>query len=106
VAQGAYTAYLEVNVEGDYNQHYDDETYPTPEGNVGTYWAMAYGYPYRGQPSVVYAVDFHTLMPAPSGRRCPWDTARCTAKTERCAPWTAPSRTTRAWPLAAVRTGC
>jgi hypothetical protein len=33
--EGAYTAYLEVNVEGDYNQHYDDETYPTP---TGRYW--------------------------------------------------------------------
>ncbi|MBK6808373.1 MAG: hypothetical protein IPG81_05610 [Sandaracinaceae bacterium] len=68
---GAYTAYLEVNVEGDYNQHYDDETYPTPEGNNWDYWAMAYGYPYRGQPSVVYAVTFHTLMPGTLGTPTP-----------------------------------
>ena len=64
---GAYTAYLEVNVEGDYNQHYDDETYPPPEGNYWDYWAMAYGYPYRGQPSVVYAVPFNTLVPGTVG---------------------------------------
>lgn len=68
---GAYTAYLEVNVEGDYNQHYDDDSYPTPNSMWWDYWAMSYGYPYRGQPSVVYAVNFHTQMPATSGASVP-----------------------------------
>jgi hypothetical protein len=61
--EGAYTAYLEVNVEGDYNTHWDDETYPTPDSARWDVYAVDYGYPYRGQPSVVYAVDFHTQTP-------------------------------------------
>jgi hypothetical protein len=55
---GSYVAYLEVNVEGDYNDHYDDETYPTPVSDRWDYWAQAYGYPYRGQPSLVFSVPF------------------------------------------------
>lgn len=57
---GDYVAYLEINVEGDYNERYNDSTLPTPTDPDGTwdYWAMNYGYPYRGQPSVVYAVPF------------------------------------------------
>ena len=63
---GDYVAYLEINTEGDYNSTYNDSTYPTPcapwdscpRGDVWDYWAVNYGYPYRGQPSVVFAVPF------------------------------------------------
>jgi hypothetical protein len=55
---GDYVVYVEVNVEGDYNATFDDTTYPTPTtpAAMWDYWAMAFGYAYRGQPSVVYAV--------------------------------------------------
>jgi len=55
---GDYTAWIEVNVEGDYNETFNDETYPTPLSDMWDVWAETYGYPYRGQPSVVYAVPF------------------------------------------------
>lgn len=60
---GDYRACLEINVEGDYNDVWNERTFPTP-GNPtpGTLWwdswAMSYGYPYRGQPSVVYCTEF------------------------------------------------
>lgn len=59
-APGAYRACLEINVEGDYNDVYNDATYPTPTSPAETWdnWAINYGYPYRGQPSVVYCVPF------------------------------------------------
>lgn len=69
---GAYIAYLEVNVEGDYNGTYDDESYPTPDSPYWDYWAITYGYPYRGQPSVIYAVPFHTGMPDTFGTATPY----------------------------------
>jgi hypothetical protein len=57
---GEYVAFIEVNTEGDYNGTYNETTLPTPEAPPGTwdYWAVTYGYPYRGQPSVVYRVPF------------------------------------------------
>lgn len=58
-AAGDYVLYVEVNVEGDYNDEYDPERFPTPslgENLHWDFWAKTYGYPYRGQPSVVYAV--------------------------------------------------
>lgn len=57
---GEYVAFLEINVEGDYNTHHDDTTHPTPRNPSGMwdYWATNYGYPYRGQPSVLYRVPF------------------------------------------------
>jgi len=56
---GDYVAYVEVNVEGDYNPNWNDVRFPTPIlGDRWDYWAQNYGYPYRGQPSVVYAVPF------------------------------------------------
>ncbi|MGD8861091.1 MAG: hypothetical protein PVI30_13880 [Myxococcales bacterium] len=80
---GDYRVCLEINVEGDYNETYNDEVYPmptTPEGTWDT-WAMTYGYAYRGQPSVVYCVDaaiggdemvaFDTAEPA--GTTGSWD---------------------------------
>ena len=57
---GEYVAYLEVNVEGDYNERFNERTFPTPVTPTGLWdsWAMGYGYAYRGQPSVVYRVPF------------------------------------------------
>jgi hypothetical protein len=60
----SYTLYVEVNVEGDYNEHFDQNLYPTPDQPAKAWdtWAMTYGYPYRGQPSVVYALPFQLNM--------------------------------------------
>ena len=57
---GSYVAWIEVNVEGDYNEAFDDTTHPTPRnpGDKWDYWAINYGYPYRGQPSIVYRLPF------------------------------------------------
>lgn len=57
---GDYVAYVEANLEGDYNAAFNDVTYPTPAraGDIWDSWAHDYGYPYRGQPSVVYAIPF------------------------------------------------
>lgn len=57
---GSYVAYIEVGVEGDYNDVFNDTTNPTPMSPSGRwdFWAISYGYPYRGQPSVVYRVPF------------------------------------------------
>jgi hypothetical protein len=57
---GAYRACIEINVEGDYNQRFGPEAYPTPQTPMESWdsYALDYGYPYRGQPSVVYCVDF------------------------------------------------
>jgi hypothetical protein len=60
---GDYVAYVEVNTEGDYNGTFSTSLYPTPQSTDWDSWAMSYGYPYRGQPSVVYSVPF-TLGPA------------------------------------------
>ncbi len=60
---GDYRACIEANVEGDYNDTFNDKTLPTPTGPGQSQswdsWATGYGYPYRGQPSVVYCTDFH-----------------------------------------------
>lgn len=58
---GDYVLWVEVNVEGDYNDRWNPERFPTPQLGGTEYWdfwAKTYGYPYRGQPSVVYAVPF------------------------------------------------
>jgi hypothetical protein len=57
---GDYRLMVEAHVEGDYNTAFDDTRYPTPSAPSEAWdsWAKDYGYPYRGQPSVVYAVDF------------------------------------------------
>jgi len=61
---GEYVIRVEVNTEGDYNDEWNPERFPTPTNPDGEWdvWAMTYGYPYRGQPSVVYSVPF-TLGP-------------------------------------------
>jgi hypothetical protein len=69
---GDYRACIEINVEGDYNATFNDGALPTPTqpamcpratGSLGgtcwDSWAITFGYPYRGQPSVVYCTDFH-----------------------------------------------
>lgn len=57
---GEYVAWIEVNTEGDYNDAYNPDRFPTPVGPEGEWdsWAINYGYPYRGQPSVVFRVPF------------------------------------------------
>ena len=56
--EGDYTVFVEVNVEGDYAPGWDATARPTPRAPGGRWdsWAMSYGYPYRGQPSVIYEV--------------------------------------------------
>ncbi len=58
--ESRYTLYIEVSVEGDYNDTYNDTRFPTPDlpQNSWDTWARTFGYPYRGQPSVVYALPF------------------------------------------------
>jgi hypothetical protein len=56
--QGEYVAWLEINTEGDYNAVFSDVTFPTPRQGDWDSWATGTGYPYRGQPSVVYSVPF------------------------------------------------
>lgn len=62
---GEYKVFVEVGVEGDYSDRYSPEQFPTPiDPTPAVYddnwdsWAVSYGYPYRGQPSVVYAIPF------------------------------------------------
>ncbi len=69
---GDYLAYLEINTEGDYNASYNDFLYPTPTGSDWDMWAVTYGYPFRGQPSVVFRVEIH--VPA-SDQTWPTDVA-------------------------------
>jgi hypothetical protein len=59
-AAGEYRACVEINTEGDYNDVWNDLTLPVPHSPPDKWdsWAMNYGYPYRGQPSVVYCTDF------------------------------------------------
>jgi hypothetical protein len=58
--QGDYVAWIEVNVEGDYNSAFNDKNLPTPIDPNGEWdsWAIDSGYPYRGQPSVVFQAPF------------------------------------------------
>jgi hypothetical protein len=53
---GAALAFLEINSEGDYNASYDSTIYPTPTLPAAAWdsWAQSFGYPFRGQPSVVF----------------------------------------------------
>lgn len=57
---GRYWLYVEISTEGDHNDYYSIARFPTP-GTSGPNpsgdwdsWARNYGYPYRGQPSIVY----------------------------------------------------
>lgn len=57
---GAYVAWIEINTEGDYNDTWNDKNYPTPKGTADQWdsWAMTFGYPFRGQPSIAYRLPF------------------------------------------------
>jgi hypothetical protein len=70
-ADGDYVAWVEVNVEGDYNDTFNSQTYPMPTTPAGEWdtWAISqgYGYPYRGQPSVVFSVPFTLGMAGTTG---------------------------------------
>ena len=57
-ADGQYVAFFEINVEGDYSNAHDANTYPRPNSDGYDSWAKTYGYAYRGQPSVVYRIPF------------------------------------------------
>ncbi|MBO6940031.1 MAG: hypothetical protein JJ863_33985 [Deltaproteobacteria bacterium] len=57
-ANGDYVMYIEVNVEGDYHGSWGPAMYPTPNGESWDIWAETYGYAYRGQPTIVYAIPF------------------------------------------------
>jgi len=58
---GAYAAFIEVNVEGDYNARWNKDTYPTASTPVDDWdqYTQMYGYAYRGQPSLVWKVTFN-----------------------------------------------
>jgi hypothetical protein len=58
--EGNYRACLEINVEGDYDEQFSASSMPTPDKPMQAWdvYALMYGYPYRGQPSVLYCVDF------------------------------------------------
>ncbi len=68
-----YTLFVEANVEGDYNQSWNDQRFPTPTQPNARWddWSMRYGYPYRGQPSVVYALPFSFTSAQPITTRVP-----------------------------------
>jgi len=55
-----FVAWMEVSVEGDHNAVFSEDAHPTPKTPSGDWdsWAMTYGYPYLGQPSVVFRVPF------------------------------------------------
>jgi hypothetical protein len=55
---GEYVAWVEVNTEGDYNNTFNEVTHRTPQSADWDSWARDYGYPFRGQPSVVFRVPF------------------------------------------------
>jgi hypothetical protein len=75
---GTYYVYVEVNVEGDYGPGWGPDQYPTPRSGAGSlseqwdYWAMNYGYPYRGQPSVVYRVPVQIGQSQVVGEEIPY----------------------------------
>lgn len=47
---------VEVHTEGDYNDAYGPTSLPTPTmpAEAWDWWSQNYGYPYRGQPSVLF----------------------------------------------------
>jgi hypothetical protein len=57
---GSYDAYIEVNVEGDYSAAWSTQRFPTPKTPMADRdsFSIDYGYPYRGQPSIVWKVSF------------------------------------------------
>ena len=80
---GEYRACVEINVEGDHNDTFSIAAFPTPVQPTQMWdsWATGYGYPYRGQPSVVYCADVtiggsedaHYTVDEPVGSSGGWD---------------------------------
>ncbi|MET0283026.1 MAG: CFI-box-CTERM domain-containing protein, partial [Polyangiales bacterium] len=68
-----YVLYVEVNTEGDYGGNWNATRFPTPNQPMKSWdtWARQFGYPYRGQPSVVYAMPFTMNSAAPINARAP-----------------------------------
>jgi len=75
---GEYVVWVEANTEGDHAPGWDPSIYPTPRQPSGRWdsWAIGYGYPYRGQPSIVYRLpivisqaggEWSTAVPAGYG---------------------------------------
>ncbi len=60
--EGEYVLFVEVNTEGDHNEIYSTAAFPSPDADKSSTlwdsWSRDYGYPYRGQPSVVYRLPF------------------------------------------------
>lgn len=55
---GDYILYVEANTERDHNASWSTAAHPTPQSEMYDYWAKAYGFAYRGQPSIVYSLPF------------------------------------------------
>lgn len=57
--EGLVTLTVEANQEGDYGPAHGPDLFPTPTEptEAWDYWAIHYGYPYRGQPSVLFDID-------------------------------------------------
>lgn len=60
MVNGDYVVYLEVNTERDLNDTWTEAAHPTPTVDTVNWdsWS-AYGYAYRGQPSILYQVPIH-----------------------------------------------
>ncbi len=58
---GEYVIFVEANTEGDHGPGWDVERFPTPRAPEGEWdgFAIGEGYPYRGQPSVLYRVPVY-----------------------------------------------
>lgn len=56
---GDYVVFVEANTEGDHAPGWDEVVFPTPRGPAAEWdgFAIGEGYPYRGQPSVLYRVE-------------------------------------------------
>jgi hypothetical protein len=70
---GDAVAFLEINTEGDYDGSYNDMLFPTPTLPDGAWdsWALMYGYPFRGQPSVVFQLAVHVGSAGTASARDP-----------------------------------
>jgi hypothetical protein len=60
-ADGEYVVFVEANTEGDHAPSWDESRFPTPTEPSAQWdiFAVGEGYPYRGQPSVLYRVPVH-----------------------------------------------
>ena len=107
---GDYVAYLEINTEGDYNGIFNSTAYPTPQSSDWDSWAMSYGYPYRGQPSVVFASRSRSGRPATflddDAGRLRLRRRHRRGSRARCTRWTDRSPTIRRARRAAAPTAC